>query len=359
MSRRISPDAPLALELPPRRILIIKPSSLGDVVHTIPVLNLLRRKWPAAHISWLVAPYCAGAVERLPGLDEVILFDRKRFGQAWWRPGVAIELLRLLRELRGCRFDLVIDVQGLLRSGYIAWKTRAAARVGFANAREMAWAFYTHTVDVGTPEQHAVDRYLKLAASLGCGDGPVEFTFPVTGEHHRYISTLLPEGTDPFAVLMPGTNWPTKRWPAESFEALVRPLRERLGLRSVLAGGPDAAELAGRIPGALNLAGRTNIPQLVALLERAALVIANDSGPMHIAAALGRPLVAIFGPTNPVRTGPYGRPDCVARVDIPCSPCYSRHCSHHSCLRWLTVEQVMSVAERQCREGVLTPAGVG
>jgi ADP-heptose:LPS heptosyltransferase len=118
-------------------------------------------------------------------------------------------------------------------------------------------------------------------------------------------------------------------------------------LTSVLAGGPDAVPLAASLPGVINLAGKTNLRQLVALLERASLVIANDTGPMHIAAALGRPLVTMFGPTSPVRTGPYQRMNSVVRLDIPCSPCFSRKCSHQSCLRWLEIDPVLRLAEEQ------------
>jgi heptosyltransferase-1 len=329
----------------PQRILIIKPSSLGDVTHALPVLRLLRRKWPAAQISWLVAPYCAGLLEGHKDLDEVILFDRRRFGTAWKSPSAGLELIRFKRDLRRRKFDLVIDLQGLLRSGWLAFYTGAPVRIGFANAREFAPLFYTHRVPIEDVEQHAVDRYLKIAAALGCETSPVEFDFPLTDADREYVDSIIP--AEPFAVLLPGTNWPTKRWPAEHFEELVEPLRERFGLASVLAGGADAAELAPQIPGALNLAGRTSLPQLVALLQRASLVVANDSGPMHIAAALGRPLVTMFGPTNPVRTGPYGRPECVVELELPCSPCYRRYCAHQSCLRWLSIEPVLEAAQGQ------------
>jgi len=161
-----------------------------------------------------------------------------------------------------------------------------------------------------------------------------------------HVETLLPAGTK-YAVLLPGTNWATKRWPVEKFARLVAPLRQRFGLEVVVAGGPDVEGLANQIPDATNLVGKTNLPQLVALLDRADVVIANDSGPMHIAAALGKPLVAIYGPTNPVRTGPYGRMETVVRLDIPCSPCYSRQCSHQSCLQWLGIEPVLELAEQQ------------
>ena len=346
---------PLPLDAPPQRILIIKPSSLGDVTHALPVLRLVRRKWPAAHISWLVAPFCAGLLQGNPDLNEIILFDRRHYGSAWksWRAG--LDLLRLHRDLRGRQFDLVIDLQGLFRSGWLSRITGAAVRIGFENARELAPLFYTHRVPVPSLEVHAVDRYLSVAAALGCPTGPAEFSFPHTDEDRRCIDSLIPPGQR-YAVLMPGANWETKRWPVENFAALVQPLRDRFGLASVLSGGADVTELARRVPEALSLAGKTSLRQLVALLERADLVIANDSGPMHIAAALGRPLVTIFGPTNPVRTGPYGRPDSVVRIDIECSPCYSRKCSHTSCLRKLGAEPVLACAQRQLsRPGPISP----
>jgi lipopolysaccharide heptosyltransferase I len=327
-------------------VLIIKPSAIGDVVHTLPVLNLFRRQWPDAHVAWLVTPACSGLLDGHPQLDEVIPFQRRRFGAGWRSPTAAMGLFRFARELRRRRFDLVIDLQGLFRSGWLAWQTRAPMRVGFANARELAPLFYTHRVPVETVEQHAIDRYLTLAETLGCPREPVEFRFATTDDDRRAVAGLLGDDT-PYAVLLPGTNWPTKRWPGEYFAALVEPLRERFGLRSVAAGGPGDAELARQIPGALDVTGKTNLRQLVALLERAAVVVANDSGPTHIASALGRPLVTPYGPTSPVRTGPYGRMDTVIRLDIVCSPCFSRTCSHQSCLKWLGPEPVLREVERQ------------
>jgi lipopolysaccharide heptosyltransferase I len=336
---------PHSLLPPPHRILLIKPSSLGDVTHTLPVLHLLRRRYPDAKISWLVAPYCSGLLEGHPDLDEVILFDRRRFGTAWKNPSAGLDLIRFKRDLRRRQFDWVIDLQGLFRSGWLAWQTRAPIRIGFANAREFSWLFYTHRIPIATMEQHAVDRYLRIALAAGCADEPIEFPFAVSQSDRTTVAQMT--GDEPYAVLLPGANWPTKRWPVENYQALVDPIRQRFGLRCIVAGGRDTIDLAKAIPSALNLAGKTNLPQLVALLERSNLVIANDSGPMHIAAALGKPLVTLFGPTNPIRTGPYNRPESVVRVDIPCSPCYSRHCSHTSCLRWLTIEPVLATAAEQ------------
>jgi heptosyltransferase-1 len=340
------PDAHLDRQF--ERILIIKPSAIGDVVHTLPILNLLRKRWPAAHISWLVTPACAGILEGHPQLDEVILFERRRWATWWRRPSRWLELRRFTRELRGRRFDLVLDLQGLFRSGWMARKTRAGVRVGFSNARELAWAFYTHRVPIETLEKHAIDRYLELARFIGCG-GQVEYVFGHGEQDHAAVEGLVGAALPRYAVLAPGTNWPTKRWPIERFAALPAMLRERFGLESVVVGGPSEADLGVQIPGAVNLAGKTSLRQLCALIERAAVVISNDSGPMHIAAALGRPLVAMFGPTNPTRTGPYARGDAVLRLEIPCSPCYRRRCSHQSCLRWLGLEPVLTAIETQLR----------
>jgi heptosyltransferase I len=335
------------LPSPPRRILIIKPSALGDVVHTLPVLNLLRRRWPAAHISWVVGGPFASLLEGHPQLDEVVRFERRRFGRGWRDPGAAVGLFKFMSKLRRGQFDLVLDLQGLLRSGWMTLRTRAPVRVGFSNARELAHLIYTHRVKVQSADQHAVDRYLEVCDAIGCGRAPVEFKFHVTDEDRRHVAQLVRDD-QPYAVLLPGTNWLTKRWPVEYFAALVGPLRQRFGLESVIAGGPDVAPIAAQIPRTTNLVRATsNLRQLVALLERADLVVANDSGPMHIAAALGRPLVTMFGPTNLLRTGPYGRTDSVLRLDIPCSPCYSRRCSHQSCLRWLHAEHVLAVAGQQ------------
>jgi heptosyltransferase-1 len=336
---------PIPIDRPPERILIIKPSAIGDIVHALPVLNLIRRRWPAAHITWLVTPACAALVDGHPQIDEVMRFDRKGVSTAWRSPIAALKLMVLHEDIRSRRFDLVVDLQGLFRSGWFAGQTRCPLRVGFANAREFGWVFYTHRVQ-SSWEDHAVERYLCIAEALGLDPAIVEFHFAVNENDRSEIKAILAD-SQPYAVLLPGANWDTKRWPTEHFAALVEPIRERFGLRCVIAGGPDDCKLAARIPGTQNLTGKTSIRQLVALLERAKLVIAGDTGPMHIAAALGKPLVTMYGPTDPVMTGPFDRLDTVVRLDIPCSPCFSRACSHQSCLKWLGIEPILSLAERQ------------
>ena len=337
---------PIEFKTPPQRILIIKPSAIGDIVHSLPVLNLIRRKWPEAQVSWLVSSACAGLLEGHPQIDEVIVFDRRRFGKGWRKLSAATGLFGFTRALRRRQFDLVIDLQGLFRSGWLAAKTRAKVRVGPAEARELGWIFYTHRIPTGFPEGQAVDRYLKIAEAIGLGRSPVEFKFPTNDDDRHFVANLLPAGIR-YAVFLPGTNWETKRWPTEHFAACVGPLRERFGLETVIAGGAGDAPLAAQIPGARDLTGKTNLRQLVALLERADLVIANDTGPMHIAAALGRPMVSIYGPTSPDRTGPYGRLDTVVQLDVECSPCFGRHCSHMK-PAWARAEAVGGAQSPEC-----------
>jgi lipopolysaccharide heptosyltransferase I len=329
------------------------------VVHALPALNLMRRRWPQAHLSWLIAPACVGIVQGHPQIDELIRFERGKLASFWRSPATLADVFGLARNLGQRRFDLVVDLQGLFRSGWLTWCTRAPVRIGFADAREGAALAYTHKVPVRRLECHAVDRYRSVAQTLGCGSEPVRFVFATDDADRQYVAAMVPPR---YAVLSPGTNWATKRWPPEHFAALARPLRERFGLESVIAGGPTDTALGRQIAaeagsGVIDLTGRTNLRQLVALLEGAELVVANDSGPMHIAAALGRPLVAPYGPTSPASTGPWGRYDSVIRLDLPCSPCYSRHCSHQSCLKWLGIDAVLKAAEAQIRLGArrMTP----
>ncbi len=338
----------------PKRILLIKPSAIGDVVHALPIWNLLRSRWPEARITWVVTPVCRGLIEGLEDL-EIIEFDRKKLAAAWRSFSAAATLWKLHRQLRGGEFDCVIDLQGLFRSGWMSWRSGAPVRVGLANAREGAWMFYNRRVALATPEQHALDRYLQVVKALGC-EGPVRFPFPL-GPQHRQWAAQRTEGLGKYAVMLPGANWPSKRWPTENFAQLVEPLWQRWGLRSVVAGGPDDAARAEKIGGAINLAGKSSLMELTALLERAAVVIANDTGPMHIAAALGVPLVALFGPTNPVRTGPYGRMDAVVRVDASCSPCYRRDSQGCGCLRWLNIKSVLQKIHMQLAAASAREAG--
>ena len=312
------------------RILIIKPSSLGDVVHALPTVSLIRRKFPEAHITWLINDSFASLLQHCPIIDEVLPFERGRFRSLWQLP----RFTGFLTMLHGKRFDVVVDLQGLLRSGLMSWGTRAPRRIGLSDAREGARLFYNEIVDV--PRAHAVERYLGAARHLGCDSTPIEFPLGVS-------SQVKCEG---LIGVNPSARWATKLWGSEKFAELVRRLPHE---RVVLTGSAGEREEIGKIAqGCRNLAGETDLFQLAELYRRCAVVITNDSGPMHVAAAVGTPVVGIFGPTDPSLTGPYGKEHVIFRADIPCSPCFRDHCInkvHMECMKLITVDQVLAGAK--------------
>jgi len=348
-----------------RRILIIKPSSFGDVLHALPVLNGLRTRFPHAKISWLVSTACAGLLEGHPALDDIILFDRKRFGRIGRNLRVTMEFLEFIQSLRRKQFDLVIDLQGLFRSGFFAWISGASVRIGFASAREFAWLFYNHRLRPEHPDIHAVHQNYLAGQILGFDNLPIRFDIHVQQAAREEARVILEQnGIQPnesFVLLAPTTRWETKIWPAEYFAAVGRWIQEQYQLPVVVTGGPDEKDItsnvAKQIGGlAVDVAGKINIPQLTALVESARLIITNDSGPMHLAAALNTPLIAIYGPTNPQRTGPFGHEQAVLRLNLPCSPCYIRktaQCPYqHRCMKDLTPEMVIEKVNELLSNGV-------
>jgi lipopolysaccharide heptosyltransferase I len=343
-----------------QRILIIKPSSPGDIIHALPVLHGLRRRHPQAHLAWLVATSFVDLIAADPALDEVVPFDRKRFGRLGRSMRVSGEFASFVRGLRARKYDLVVDLQGLFRSGFLALASGAAVRVGFAAARELAWMFYTHKVPGAENDEHAADRNYRVGRLLDFADLPMDFTIAITdGDRRQAAGALAEAGLPPegaYAVLVPVTRWETKCWPAERFGRLARMIKECHGLGTALVGGGADVAVGDAVAAAAggaarNLCGRTTLRQLAALIDRASIVVTADSTPMHLAAALQRPLVALFGPTNPARTGPYGRGQDVLQVDLDCAPCYLRtlrQCPHdHACMQRLAVEAVMAAVDER------------
>lgn len=351
----------------PNRILIIKPSSLGDIVHALPVLAAIRRAWPNAYVAWLVATPFASLLDGHPLIDEVIRFDRARYGRMLRSPSAFAGFLKFVGEIRRRRFDLVIDLQGLIRSGFFSIASGASQRIGFRHARELAWLFYSKRVHVASNVHHAVDQNMAVVAALGLDNSRIEFPLALRPEEIDHASTLLEFASAPaageksearipnsrsvdnesFIAVIPGARWVTKQWRPDRIAALLDRLSEQGFPRSVLLGAPSDREFADKIVAAMttrasNLVGRTNLRELTAVLSLSALVVTHDSGPMHIAAALGRPIVAIFGPTDPRRCGPYATAHRIVATPIECSPCYRRTCSHHSCMEQLAVETVES-----------------
>ncbi len=350
-----------------RRILLIKPSSLGDVIHALPVLHGLRVRFPRAHIAWLVASACAPLIRHHPELDEVIEFDRHRFGRVGRSLQISREFAGFVQRLRVRGFDLAIDLQGLFRSGFLAFSSGAPTRVGFRTARELAWMFYTHEIDTPDLDAHAVDKNYLAAPLLGFAHVPITFDLAVTdAERSAARNMLVDHGVDitqPYAAVLPGARWDTKRWLADRFASLISRLAVDHSMPTVVLGGSDETELCGHIcsqttsPKKLkpaNLAGKSGLRDLVAILEQASAVVCHDSAPAHVAAALGRPMVCILGPTNPNRTGPYATQARLLQANLTCAPCYLRQRSQcryeHACMHEIDVEEVMA-ATTACLAG--------
>jgi len=386
------------------RILLIKPSAFGDVLHTLPVLVKLRARYPAARIDWLITPENAELARYHPALSNVVLFARRDYTR-WSRVLAAgAGLLKLVNELQSAQYDLVIDLHGQFRSAFFALASGAPVRIGFdrplrisalsavvfgkqikkqtaedaegrreviprhgwRGAREGSWMAYSHRIPIPTLDVHAVDRYLWLGPMLDLDNNPPDLRLYWPAETEQRVDALLHRhGLRSFAILVPGAIWRTKHWHEEGFISVGRFLLQQ-GLGVILAGTarerPRCQSIAASCPGACDLSGQTTLSELAALMNRSTINVTNDSGSMHLAVAMNRPVVGIFGPTNPTWVGPYRRPEAVVRVDLPCSPCYFRRLSQcpndHACMKQVSGEQVIErVRAVLARDGKFGLAG--
>lgn len=325
----------------PARILIIRPSALGDVCRTVPVLVSLRLAFPQAQIDWLVQDAFADAVRAHPALSNVVLFPRREL-QPFWNPAVAARAIRWMNQaMRAPRYELVVDCQGLARSGLFAWWTRAPRRVGSRHAAERAWLGYTARHPRGD-SLHVVDRMLHL---LECEGIPavrdMRLYAPPEAEAWWNAAAERPAGT--YAVFAPTTRWPSKQWPAERWAALAQHVlgggaqagsADRAAAQGgiqhiVYVGAPaEAAAVRAAMPQdpalaarCVDLCGKTSVGGLMAVIRGAGLVVANDSAALHMAVGFARPYVALFGPTDPAENGPYGGKEWVVKGDFAeCEP---------------------------------------
>jgi lipopolysaccharide heptosyltransferase II len=339
------------------KILILKPSSLGDVVQALPVLRLLRRKFPQSEIHWWIDHALLPLLQDDPDLTAAIPFDRRavRTPRGWGGLG------RSLRMLRAARFDWVIDLQGLARSGVVAWLARGGLSIGVNTGRECARGFYDRCVDRPASCAHAVDWYLALLRAL---EVPVHGDFewlPQRPVPAAAFAAKWPHDGNRWVAIVPGARWENKRWPVEHFSETTRRLlghdpRMRM---AILGSGDDAARgavLAGIEPRrCLDLTGQTTLPEMIEWVRRSELVISNDTGTMHVAAALRKPVVALFGPTDPAQTGPYGQQQEALHIGLPCAPCMKDRCGYErplECLRGISPDRVAAEALRRLGHAV-------
>ncbi len=329
------------------RILLVKLSSFGDVLHALPTLEALRDAFPGGHLTWLVEAAYAPLLAGHPALDEVWLAPRLRPGEVMVGQNPS-RLRRLIARLRTQFFDLVLDLQGLLKSAVWVALAHSPRKVGYDRTRECSYLPLTERVAPFDKEAHAVQRYLNLAHYLGAPPAPPRFRLGLAAAAGN---SLEMPADRPLAVLHPGARWPSKLWPAAAWAQVGAWLSREAGCRVVITGSAADADLASGIQARaneplLNLAGRTNLPELGRLLQQARLAVTADTGAMHLAAALHTPVVAIFGPTAPWRTGPFGTGHRVVRLGLACSPCFQRRCPDPRCLRELPAAAVQVECEK-------------
>jgi len=330
----------------PKKILIIKPSAWGDIVHTLPFLAVVKKRYPESEIHWVVAKGLHTFLTGHPLIHKLWIMDKSGWKKRNQIPKTLSEINLFRKGLRAEKFDISIDLSGLLRSGLVTLAAGAKYKLGFSDSDEGSPFFYTHKIK-GGDQIHAVDRYLLLARYIDCETSEISFPFPTLPDISQLLSTLPKR----FCILAPSAGKEANRWPAERFGQLAA----KLSFPSVVIASEADEHIAEKTVAAsngaaINLAGKTGLKELASLTAQADFFVCNDTGPMHIAAALDIPVFALFGPANPIRTGPYGKGSTVIQEELDCSPCYARKpCTKHNwrCMNNLTVDKVYQNISKQ------------
>ena len=343
-------------------ILIIKLSAVGDVVHSLPFLEVLRDRFPSAMIEWVVEEDASGIVEGHPAIDQLIVFPRKSWLNRFIKKGqymdVGKEVAEFIKQLKGRKYDIVVDLQGLFKSGILAFFANGTRKIALNGGREGSFIFASEKVAVPDPDMHALERYLCIARYVGATNLVWSGQIPMNDTDKGHVNSLLGEigSGSTMVAITPMAKWESKLWQSHRFSSLADTIREELGAEVVFTGseGDKAAIediLSGMKARALNLAGKTTLKQLAYLYQKCAVVISTDTGPMHVAAAMGSPVVvALFGPTSPSRTGPYGIKHRVIRAGVECGPCFKKRCDHMSCMNKITVDMVFSTVKEVLKD---------
>lgn len=333
-------------------ILIVKLSAVGDVIHTLPSLAALRKLYPHAHITWVIEEAAADIIRDHPDLNRVIVSRRK----AWikelraghWKAPLR-EIRAFLHDLRDREYDLVVDFHGLFKSAVLVCLAHGRRKLGYDSYQELSGFFYNEKI----PEdmaKHAVERYLDFPKHLGAVSLTPEFRIAIGKENREKVAALLATNQikEPFIAINPVAYWDSKLWPETCFAVLCDLIGDKYGIPIVLTGqsNPSLAKIQALSRyNVVNLEGRTTLKDLAELYRCAALLVTTDSGPMHLAAAMGTPVVALFGPTDPKRTGPYGIGHQVIREALSCSPCFRKQCPEMLCMTHITVDAVFTAVK--------------
>lgn len=341
-------------------ILIVKLSAIGDVIHTLPALAALRRLYPTAHITWVVEEAASDLVSGHPYLDRVLIFRRKRWMadfkkgnfKAAWR-----DIKTFISDLQSRPYDLVIDFHGLFKSSIVVFFSKGRRKLGYDSWQELSGLFLNEKI----PEdmnKHAVDRYLDFPRYLGAKVDEAEFVLPLTAATDSRVESLMQHlrlEKKKFIAVSPVALWDTKLWNNSKFARLADDIQQRLKIPVVFTG--HSKQLLDSITSqmmteGINIGGQTSLTELACLYKNALLVITTDSGPMHLAAATGTPVIALFGPTDPARTGPYGTGHTVLRAGLDCSPCFKKQCPTRQCMDDITPEQVFTAVEKMMQRTI-------
>lgn len=339
-------------------------SAIGDVTHTLPALTALRAHYSKAHIAWLVEEQARDVVSGHRALDRVLIWKRRSAAAAFMqgnRLAPVREMFRLAKEVCDTAYDLVIDFHALLKSSLWVALSRSRRKVGFGPGMEHAegsYIFLNERIPAISMDVHALDRGLHLIKAVGIPVESVCYDFPITQANQQEAEFLMERSgireSEPLVIVHPVALWPTKLWETDRFSEVADRLM-KMGFQVAFTGGKTDRETIDKICQSLlrkpvRWDGATDLKTLAALFQKATVVLSTDTGPMHIAAAVGTPVVALFGPTAPWRTGPYGNNHHVLRAGLACSPCFRRKCltGHYeemACMRRITVQQVVDAIE--------------
>ena len=340
-------------------ILIVKLSAIGDVIHTLPALNAIRKKYPDAHITWLVEEAAYGVIKGHKALDRIIVSKRKT-----WLKGLAgrfclkniREACSFIKQLRDTRYDLILDFQALLKSGVLIGLTRGGRKIGFDKGmehQEHSYIFLNERIPSVDMEVHALTRGMMLLEAIGISSSEVEYNIYISGKDRNAADDLLMhcgiKAPKLLVAINPMAKWETKLWDNLKFANLADRLVEQAKADVIFTGSREDSKgiediISNMKNRAANLAGKTDLKTLAALYEKTSIVVSTDTGPMHLAAAIGTPVVALFGPTAPGRTGPFGDGHKIIRADLECSPCFKRQCNTIDCMKQISVDQVLDAA---------------
>ncbi|MFH1146437.1 MAG: glycosyltransferase family 9 protein [Pseudomonadota bacterium] len=343
------------------KILIVKLSAIGDVVHSLPALYALREKFPSAHIVWLVEEAASGLLIGHPLLDRVIISKRKTWLNDILKQGMCkkalSEIRSFVRDLRDTEYDIVLDLHALLKSGLLIWLSRSGRKIGYREGDEGSSVFLNERIAPYDLDRHAVLRYMNLAEHIGARPNGYHFPIPVSDTDKNRVNELLKgyEVSGSFIVINPVAKWETKLWDTGKFASLADRCIQELRLPVVFTGSRDDREevrsmIAQMHEQAIDFCGRTNLGELAYLYSLSSVMITTDTGPMHIGAAVNARVVALFGPTAPWRTGPFGDGHIVIRTNEPCSPCFRKKCPDPKCMSGIKVDVVFEAVKRQLGE---------